>query len=165
MSIGYPDFNTRSLIEEYNVVNTIGGGFTLTNLYTLNTFTRSGIKGLLSGVLIHIIPSDVGAYIRFTLTIDTKIIDVLSIIRNKFNAIIESSESFLIVTKHDYLTLKICVELKKPIMFFDSFSITSKLNPSYYDTDVLLYANYMTASPTMLYEVWFIVYIPICYMG
>jgi len=152
MSIGYPDFNTRSLIEQYNVVNVVSESFDMNVDQKFFIFYEYDIKGLLERFTIDLESSIISDHYKIVLSIDLLDIDTIHIQYNKDIQYVKSQKGIIKITKQDYKTLVCYVELIKPIMFFQSVGVfITYYNPAP-ETHGNIVVNYMTASPTMIYQ-------------
>lgn len=152
MSIGYPDFNTRALVEQYNVVNVVSESFDMNVIQRFYIFYKSGVKGLLERLIIDLESSIISDHYKIVLSIDLLDVDEIHIQYDKDIQYVKSKKGFIKITKQDYKTLVCYVELIKPIMFFSSFGLfITYYNPTP-ETHGNIIINYMTASPTMIYQ-------------
>ena len=152
MSIGYSDFQSRELIEQYNVVNRVQTSYVLTVGAPNQTYTFSGLKGILKKVGLKVSALSNQSKITTTLKVDTK---SLSVIVNDFTNpywVSGLSNGVLEITFFDVSKATSLIQLSDEIMFFDSFSFYFALGGSLITTSVDLDIVYFSASPTIIYS-------------
>lgn len=151
MSNGFKDFSLRSLLDQYKIVNSIDGNGTLASGGDFFVYSKTGVEGLLEKLTIILDYEDITEDIELNLYIDDKYLVYMPLSWNYANNQKEFLGKYLKITKQDYGTLRIVIELISPIVIYSEFVLALLAFTSFSDTNYDFTLTYLTREPITIY--------------
>jgi hypothetical protein len=151
MSKGYQDFQLRSLINQYTVVNPIDGNGTLHGGGDIYSYSKTDVEGMIERITLIFDYVNIDDFLEVSLFVDNIYLIYMPL---SFNYVTNSREylhKYLRIMKQDYKLLQIVIDLVSPIVFYDKFQLLLSgwtiINDIHYNFDI----NYLSRSPVTIY--------------
>jgi hypothetical protein len=151
MSKGYQDYQLRSLINQYTVVNPIDGNGTLHGGGDQYIYTKANVEGMIDRLTIILDYVDIDDLLEVSLFVDSVYLIYMPLSFDYKTNSREYLYKYFKITKQDYKLLQIVIDLVSPIIFYSGYQLILSgwtiTNDIHYNFDI----NYLSRSPVTIY--------------